>query len=200
MSRLSAQCARRFRAARVPSYPRVAALGLLVVGVACQAAGTTAPPPATSEQPAATANTSAPTVLVLATPPPSNSVPELAAPPDEHAPRFVEDEAALNVVNAPCRGDCASPFQIAASKKDQAQVQARATFCARSNPGAGTATLRATVGKDGRAEQIAFEKSDSAPPEGTLECVRRLVSTGRFTPPDGSAERFMYATFRVPPR
>jgi hypothetical protein len=170
---------------------------LLVVGVACQTAGTTAPPPATSEQPAATAETGAPKVLVVATPPPANSVPEVAAPPDEHAPRFVEDEAALNVVNAPCRGDCASPFHVAATKKDQAQVQARATFCARSNPGPGTATLRATVGKDGRARQIAIDKSDPAPPEDTLECVRRLVSTGRFTPPEDGEERLIYATFRV---
>ncbi len=185
-----------FRNARLPSYPRVAALGLIVSSIGCQPASTSASRGTTID--AATS----PTIVVIATAPSAQAHPESAPPlAEELPPSFaavdVPVDPATDFPEVSCRGDCASPFQMAVGKKDNEQVQARSDYCARRDLQPGTARLRGMVGKDGRLSEVEVERMGQAPADSVIECVRRLVLEARFTPPSGGEKRGMYATFEV---
>lgn len=114
---------------------------------------------------------------------------------------FAPDEVALNL-DVGCKGDCPSPFEMAATRKDSAQVQARLDWCAKAAQQRhavpdGTVTLRALVSKEGRTHELKHEPGASALPDDVAACLDELVSKAHFTPPQSGEDRPMYASATI---
>lgn len=201
LMRLSAQPPRRFSTRSSPGYPALLAAGALLAATACKPASN-----GTGEGPIAPDP-----VSTTAKPKPSATTPTEVSKPGEPA-HFAVDDDPLELRDVSCKGDCPSPFESAANRKDSAQVQARADWCVRDAerrapgaPGAPGVTragadawLRATVDKSGKPAELSFEPKGALPP-AIAECVLGLVRDAKLTPPENSgAARGVYARIRTP--
>jgi hypothetical protein len=202
MSSLAACPPRCFSKRRVPAYPVAASFALLVV-TSCRPAAkevvvleepadtATAGPSSTT---AAMATTSRP-AAVPATP--RNAIDGIADA--QRAGEFTEDRAALDM-NASCKGDCPTPFQLALMHKDRAQVSARLKWCAAEArkrgplPAVGV-TVRGDVDAQGRPTSVKLDSlgTDERLPDDVARCLRELVEDARFAPGDASpGSRILY--------
>lgn len=183
---LSKIAPRRFGLRSGPAYPTLVALALTT---ACNGSTARPAPDQAVQVPAATAS---------AVPATTDSPPSTAGAGEP--PRFAADDQVLDM-NVGCKGDCPSPYQMAAGSKDRAQIQARVEHCARARAvDKATASLRGKVGADGRATQLAFENEDGALGDPMRNCILDLASKALFTPPEkGRSERILYARFQFPP-
>lgn len=177
---------RRFGPRALPAYP-----SLVAVGVALAAASCNGP----SARPASDQIVQVPAVPASAVAP--AKVPAHRQPDGEL--RFAADDEPLQM-SVGCKGDCPSPYEMAADRKDEAQILARAEHCARARGvDQAAATLRGKVGADGRATDLSFEHVDGVLSEPMRVCLVDLASKAIFTPPEkGRADRILYAQFRLP--
>lgn len=182
---LSKSAPRRFGPRATPTYPTIVALALATAS--CDGRPSRPAPDHVVQVPA-----------VPASGQPATALPPATAHPGE-PPRFAADDQALDL-NVGCKGDCPSPYQMAAGRKDDAQIQERAEHCARARGvDKASATLKGKVGADGHATDLTFENVDGALTEPMRACVVELASKAVFTPPEkGQGDRILYAQFRVP--
>jgi hypothetical protein len=188
--RLSAQPPRRFSTRSSPGYPALVAAGALLAATACKPASNGAGEAPIAPDPVATAAKAK-----------ASSTTTAEAPKPGAPAHFAVDDDPLELHDVTCKGDCPSPFESAASRKDAAQVQARADWCVRDAerraPGdpvvAAEAWLRATVDKSGKPAELSFEPNGALPP-AIAACVTGLVGDAKLTPPENSGvARAVYA-------
>jgi hypothetical protein len=190
----------------------MAAAGALLLAAGCSSSPPRDP---TAEGPTvavpSASSPSEPLVLVSepSTPPtgPSLRGAEQGIADARRAPAFAEDAAEL-ALNMGCRGDCPSPFQMATASKDEAQVRARVGWCVRAAERRGpvptaSGLVSGKIAADGRlrdpqvqaVQKVAGQRA--ALPEDVAACVRELVSTARFTPPEHGPERPLYTAIAI---
>jgi hypothetical protein len=181
---LSLAAARRFAERASPAYPSLAALSLALATASCEPRSAKPGPEHVAQGSGGTAASAAQAT--------SGSPAALAGP-------FAEDELPLDM-NVGCKGDCPSPYSMAASRKDEAQVQARAERCSQQHGvRKGAAILRANIATDGRAKDLVFESEEGPLTEAMRACLHASAAEAAFTPPErGSPTRVMFARFHIP--
>ena len=176
--------ARRFGRRPLPAYPAIAIAGVALTVGACDPR-TARPETGSVVQGSATAVADA------------GPTPEATAGGGDG--RFAEDDLPLDM-NVGCKGDCPSPYEMGAARKDAAQVQARADRCAGEHGvQRGAAILRATVVEGGRATDLRLESEEGSLNEPFRKCLTGLVAKAVFTAPEkGTTERLTHARFVIP--